>query len=175
MVDVQGSARRHGITSTQTGAVGELMIAAGLIVASGGRLAPFKPVADDDGIDLLVYDKLTRQCAPLQVKSRTRGDGPGGRTVQFDVQRTTYSSIGGGLLLGAMIEGLELGWVWLVPMPVLDEIARKQERKLTMVASTVPDASDRWAPYRHRNLASVAQQLLLHLQAQAGQPRAGCS
>jgi hypothetical protein len=42
------------ITSTQTGAVGELTIAAGLIVASDGRLAPFKPVADDDGIDLLV-------------------------------------------------------------------------------------------------------------------------
>lgn len=46
------------LTSTQLGAVGETAIASGLILATKGRLALFKPFADDDGIDLLI---LTRR------------------------------------------------------------------------------------------------------------------
>lgn len=155
---------RQGLTSTQTGAIGELAVAGGLLIASGGRLAPFRPVADDDGIDLLIYDKRTRRCLPLQVKSRTRGDGAGGRTVQFDVQATTYDSLGGGMLLGAMMDGLQLKWAWLVPMSALQHSARKGDGKLVVVASTIDAANDKWARYRHRSFTTVAEALIESLQ-----------
>ena len=45
------------LTTTQIGAIGEDVVSRGLMIASNGRFSPFKPVADDDGIDLLIYDK----------------------------------------------------------------------------------------------------------------------
>ena len=61
---------RWKLTSTQIGAIGEDIVASGLMIASHGRLSPFQPVADDDGIDLLIYDKKTGKALPIQVKSR---------------------------------------------------------------------------------------------------------
>lgn len=51
-------------TSTQLGAIAEILIANALMVHSGGRLSPFTAMADDDGIDLLVYDKQSGQALP---------------------------------------------------------------------------------------------------------------
>lgn len=58
-------------SSTQIGAVAENPVANALMVESAGRLSPFSPVADDDGIDLLIYDKESGRALPAQVKSRT--------------------------------------------------------------------------------------------------------
>lgn len=41
------------LTTTQEGSIGEAMAGVQLMLASGGRLTPFRPVADDDGTDLL--------------------------------------------------------------------------------------------------------------------------
>jgi len=66
-LDVKDAA---GPTSTQIGAIGECLVAAGILEASQGRLSPFKPIADDDGMDLLLFDKQTRRAIPLQIKCR---------------------------------------------------------------------------------------------------------
>ena len=58
------------LTSTQIGAIGEDIVASGLMIASGGRLSPFQPVAAADGIDLHIYDKKTGKALSIQVKSR---------------------------------------------------------------------------------------------------------
>jgi hypothetical protein len=58
------------LTATQIGAIGEALVASQLLLASDGRLTPFQPIADDDGIDLLVFDKRTRCAASVQVKAR---------------------------------------------------------------------------------------------------------
>lgn len=65
------------------------------MLRSEGRLSPFSPVADDDGIDLLIYDKLTGRALPAQVKSRTvalkrRGKEDRGNTVHFEVRKATF-------------------------------------------------------------------------------------
>lgn len=57
MNDRLQSSEGYRLTSTQIGAIGESVVAVGLTLTSQGRLAPFKPFADDDGIDLLIYDK----------------------------------------------------------------------------------------------------------------------
>ena len=59
------------LTSTQVGLVAENLVINALLKASSGRLVPFRPVADDYGIDLLLYDKVTGRVLPLQVKART--------------------------------------------------------------------------------------------------------
>ena len=53
------------LTSTQIGALAENVVANELMIESGGRLSPFQPIADDDGIDLLVYDKVTGNALPI--------------------------------------------------------------------------------------------------------------
>lgn len=73
-------------TSTQIGSIAENLVANALMVASHGRLSPFWPVADDDGIDLLIYDKESGRALPAQVKSRTvalkrRGSAKSGEVV----------------------------------------------------------------------------------------------
>ena len=59
------------LSSTQIGTIAENHVANMLMITSGGRLSAFQPVADDDGIDLLIYDKKSGRALPAQVKSRT--------------------------------------------------------------------------------------------------------
>ena len=39
--------------------------------ASDGRLSPFQPLADDDGLDVLFFDKVTGNSVAIQLKCRT--------------------------------------------------------------------------------------------------------
>ena len=64
------------MTQTQIGTIGEVTVAAQLMLASDGRFSPFLPFADDDGIDLIVYDKVTGISLPVQVKARTSAIQP---------------------------------------------------------------------------------------------------
>ena len=74
MNDRLQSSDGYRLTSTQIGAIGESVVAVGLTLTSQGRLAPFKPFADDDGIDLLIYDKETKRALPIQVIRTCPGD-----------------------------------------------------------------------------------------------------
>ena len=62
----------YAVTATQKGAIGESIVAIQLILESGGRLSPFEPLADDDGIDLLIYDKETGTLCPSSSKDKDR-------------------------------------------------------------------------------------------------------
>ena len=79
----------QGLTSTQKGSITEYAVATALMLASGGRLSAFTPLADDHGVDLIVFDKRTGAMLPVQVKSWAGRPSPAGR-VQFDVQRKTF-------------------------------------------------------------------------------------
>ena len=65
-IDAQGASTglventvSKSMTQTQIGTIGEVTVAAQLMLGSNGRFSPFLPFADDDGIDLIVYDKVT--------------------------------------------------------------------------------------------------------------------
>jgi len=60
-----------------------------VMIASNGQLSPFKPVADDDGLDVLFFDKETGNSVAIQLKCRTHTDGVG-NTAQFDVREATF-------------------------------------------------------------------------------------
>jgi hypothetical protein len=162
--------RDFWLTSTQIGAVGEALVACDLMLASNGRLAPFKPIADDDGIDLLVYDKLTRAARPLQIKCRLKFDDPAAQTVQFDVQTATFSEHGEGFVLAALLEGRSVRTAWLVPSSAFAQSARSSATKLTMVPSAKPTSKDRYSAHRHASSDEGAVRLMRHFDEAARRP-----
>lgn len=153
----------HGLTTTQIGAVGEALVAAGLTVGSCGRLSPFKPFADDDGTDLLVYDKLTRRPVPLQIKCRTKTDNSDAETVQFDVRLKTYAEDGDGYILAALLDSASVRVAWLIPAREFAATATRKADKLVMVASAKANCSDKFRRFRHESLRSVAETILSSL------------
>jgi hypothetical protein len=160
-MDAGLSRQASQLTSTQIGAVGEAVVAGGLILASAGQLAPFKPFADDDGTDLLLFDKLTKRAVPLQIKCRMKVDDTAAQTVQFDVRLKTLAQEGRGFILAVLLEGMAVRTAWFIPAQELMGIARATPTKLIIVASAKPDSQDRFRPFRHESLASVAQALLV--------------
>jgi hypothetical protein len=164
-METDTSSAKAWLTSTQIGAVGEAAVASGLILASEGRLAPFRPFADDDGLDLLVYDKLTRRSLPLQVKCRTGLDNELAGTVQFDVRLKTFASTSDGLVLFAILTRGQVGTAWLVPAAELETTARTSGDKLVVVASAKAGSKDRFSPYRHDGLEDVAEALTARFEA----------
>lgn len=151
---------RYQLTTTQIGAIGESVAATGLVLASGGRLAPFKPYADDDGIDLLIYDKASKAVMPLQVKSRTKVDNEKAMTVQFDTRKATFSDEGGSRLLALLLDGTDLACAWLIPMADLKQGSRESKTKYTVVASAKTTSNDRFTPYRHFSHGDLAQAVI---------------
>ena len=61
------NATQYQMTETQKGAIAEDYVATQLILELRGQLSPFKPISDDEGIDLLVYERETGRALPLQV------------------------------------------------------------------------------------------------------------
>ncbi len=104
------------LTSTQKGKVTEQMVASAFLIASEGRLAPFVPLADDHGLDLIVLDKLTRRSVAIQVKSAIANASRD--TVQFDVRKQTFSEAEGEYLLMVVFDParMALAASWLIPM-----------------------------------------------------------
>jgi len=146
------------LTSTQIGAIGEAAIAAGLMLESVGRLAPFRPLADDDGIDLLLFDKETKDAIPLQIKCRRKVDNDSAETVQFDVRCSKMPP--SGFVLAALLDGVSVRTVWLVPVDKFKTLALQKADKFVMVACAKHDSEDRYRVFRHDGLASAARAIL---------------
>ena len=156
-------ARSNSVSTTQLGAIGEALVATQLILSSQGQLAPFTPFADDDGIDLLVYDKFSKRSQPLQIKSRSKVDDPDAQTVQFDVRISTYSEEGNGHLIAVLMHGMSIECAWLIPMSELKQVARKAPGKFVVVASAKPSSNDRYSQFRHFDFDDLADALILSL------------
>ena len=150
-------------STTQVGAIGECLVAAWILEASGGRLSPFKPVADDDGMDLLLFDKLTRKAIPLQIKCRRKFDDPKAQTVQFDVRLKTFAQEGEGYLLCVKLDGATIGTLWLIPTRELESISNKTSTHFVVVPSTKPTSQDRLTPYRVTQMSDVSGRILARL------------
>lgn len=155
-----GLSKEFSLTSTQRGAIGESVVAAGLMLASGGQLSPYKPIADDDGIDLLLVDKRSRAIVQLQVKCRTKVDDPKTETVQFDVQTGTFAEGAKGYVLAILLDGAVFRKGWLIPLARLRSVARTAAKKLVIVASAKEGTKDRFQPYRHDDFGALARAIL---------------
>lgn len=159
------SARPRELSQTQIGTIGEVTVAAQLMLASEGRFSPFLPFADDSGIDLIIYDKETGGSLPVQVKARTSATLGKSETVQFDVRSKTFSDHAGSFLLAILLDmtGGQILRAWLIPMSELGEVARVKSEKLSITPSAKEAARDRYTPYRCADMAEVARRLADYL------------
>jgi hypothetical protein len=142
-------------TSTQIGAIAENLVANALMLESRGRLSPFLAMADDDGIDLLIYDKLTGRALPVQVKSRTltlkkRGSQERGNLVHFELRTATYRMDRFAavilVLLGQEAYSIERSWV--IPMREFQGLARASATKLVVRPNRGEASEDRFRHFR---------------------------
>ncbi len=155
------------MTQTQIGAIGEVTVAAQLMLGSDGRFSPFLPFADDDGIDLIVYDKETGVSLPVQVKARTSAKLGKSDTILFDVRRKTFSDHDGAFLLAILLDmtGGQIQRAWLIPMAELGDVARIRPDKLSITPSAKEGSKDRYTPYRCADMAEVTRRLAAYLDA----------
>ena len=154
-MDAHGQISR--LTTTQIGAIGEAVIAAGLMHASQGRLCPFKPYADDDGTDFLVFHKETKKALPIQLKCRTAFDDPNRQTVQFDVRLKTFAREGAGFVLAVVLDQTAVRAAWLLPAQKLPTLARANPEKLIIVACAKTESKDKYRSFRHTDVSSLAR------------------
>lgn len=163
------------VSATQKGAVGEHLIAAWLMIASNGRLSPFKSIADDGGVDLLVLDKHTGAAVPLQIKTRSKTLRRNPHAAHFEVRLATFRAGLDSCLLAVSFEPTEFGanfrCAWLIPMRQLESVASKRETKLVIRPSGAAGTKDRYAPYQCKSIHDVSSRIIQICEQRSAKPR----
>lgn len=154
-------------SSTQIGAIAENLVANTLMFASGGRLSPFWPVADDDGIDLLIYDKVSGRALPAQIKSRTvalkrRRSEERGNVVHFEVRAATFRSDRYACVILVLLseDGAGIERAWVIPMLDLAQYAAARETKYVVRASKAIDSADRFSQFQCKDASALVERVL---------------
>lgn len=153
------------LSSSQKGKVTETLLAATLILASGGRLSPFVPISDDHGIDLIVLDKQTHRSIAVQVKSAIPNAARG--TVAFDVRKATHSEAPGRYLIAVAFApaNVALTASWLIPLSEIANISNETSDKYKLSANPSPTSNDRYARYRQVDAKAMADAVVAAINA----------
>lgn len=158
---------KYVLTATQKGAIGENVVVSALLRESGGRLSPFYSIADDDGIDLLIYDKETGVAIPIQVKSRTTtlnkpGTAKPGNGVHFEVRTAALREFDDAHLVAVLMNGdmNDIRRSWLIPMQVLPTIARVTKERLVIRPNSANTSLDKFSPFRCDTTHGLALRLI---------------
>ena len=149
------------LSSTQIGAIGENLLVNAVMKASAGRLSPFKPVADDDGLDVLFFDKKTGNSVAIQLKCRTKTDG-GGNTAQFDVREATFKEERHAFLVAALLDAKMTGFdcSWFIPMKDVTRVGNKKSDKYVLTPSKAEGSADKYKEFRCVNADELAQHII---------------
>lgn len=155
------------LSSTQIGVIGENLLVNAVMKASDGRLSPFQPLADDDGLDVLFFDKLTGNSAAIQLKCRTSalfkpGTTERGNTVHFEVRKATFNDARRAHLVAALFneELTHFVTTWFMPLSVLPQVARDSSDKWVIRPSKASITTDRFLSYRCLTADELAQRII---------------
>ena len=143
------------LSSTQIGAIGENLLVNAVMKASDGRLSPFQPLADDDGLDVLFFDKVTGNSVAIQLKCRTvsirkRNSEERGNSVHFQVRQATFNQARRAYLVAALFneELTEFVCTWFIPMSLLPEVGKDISSKYVIRPSKAVNSADKYVPFR---------------------------
>ncbi|QOT76335.1 DUF4365 domain-containing protein [Cupriavidus basilensis] len=155
------------LSSTQIGAIGENLLVNAVMKASDGRLSPFQPLADDDGIDVLFFDKETGNAVAIQLKCRTvtlykAGTKERGNLVHFELRQTTFNEARRAYLVAALCDEALAGFevTWLIPMSQIPVLARDISGKWVIRASKADNSADRYSSYRCASADDLANRII---------------
>lgn len=147
------------VSETQKGAIAENLVCNWLMRCSDGRLSPYKPVADDGGIDVLVFDRKTRRTLLLQVKSRTRTEAltVKKRNPRFQIRIPTFE-VGNDFYIAAILLDADLQTpeaLWLIPSAVAQQQGIPSGKtkdgtatRLALPCNPSPTSKDCWSRYK---------------------------
>ena len=155
------------LTSTQIGTIGENLLVNAVMKASDWRLSPFQPYADDDGLDVLFYDKQTGNSVAIQLKCRTvtlykAGTRERGNVVHFGVRQATFRATRHTYLVAALIspDFSNFEALWLVPMERLPEVAGNISGNWVVRANKNQATADRYSAYRCPSVSELASKII---------------
>jgi hypothetical protein len=135
------------LSATQIGVIGENLLANAVMKASRGRLSPFHPLADDDGLDVLFFDKKTGNSVAIQLKCRTATDGKG-NTAQFDVRKATFKEV------------TDFICTWFIPIKEITQVGNEKSDKYVITPSKHDDSGDKYRGFRCANADELTQHIL---------------
>ena len=155
------------LSSTQIGAIGENLLVNAVMKASDGRLSPFQPMADDDGLDVLFFDKVTGHSVAIQLKCRTgtvrrRNSEERGNIAHCQVRQATFNAARRAHLVAALFnEDLSRFLVtWFLPMEELPKLGRDISGKWVIRPSKAETCNDRFVPYRCGTAEELATRIV---------------
>jgi hypothetical protein len=135
--------------------------------ASDGRLSPFQPLADDDGLDVLFFDKLTGNSAAIQLKCRTVTirdpyTGKRGNSVHFQVRQATYSEARRAYLVAALFNEDLTHFIttWFIPMSLLPIMSKDIGGKWVIRPSKAETSADKFTLYRCHTADELAKRII---------------
>jgi len=139
------------LSTTQKGDIAEARIAELITIYADKALACYRPISDDEGIDIIVKKKGSPKTISIQVKSVWRKDGPIVASVKEE-RLTSQKDIYVVFCLFDIDKGDLWEYVWLVPANEFIKITRKksQSRKdglLIFVAGKSKRATNTWDKY----------------------------
>ncbi len=165
------------LTATQIGAIGENLLVNAVMKASDGRLSPFQSLADDDGLDVLFFDKLTGHSVALQLKCRTvtlkkRKSNERGNIAHFEVRKATFNEARRAYLVAALFNDELTRFIatWFVPMSELPKMARSSGDKWVIRPSKAASTRDRYTLYRCVTAEELAQRIIVVCEAHGALP-----
>jgi len=155
------------LSPTQIGIIGENLLVNAVMKASGGQLSPFKPVADDDGLDVLFFDKKTGNSVAIQLKCRTTTDRRSkstkrGNTAQFNVRIATFNEARRAFLVAALLNEEQTGFecTWFIPMEHLPKVSTVKPKTLVITPSRAKDSDDKYKKYRCETPEELAKRVV---------------
>ena len=137
----------QGVSSKQKGYIAEGRIAELITLYGDTTLACYKPISDDEGIDLIVKEKNSLRTMYIQVKSRF-----GNNLNKTYTANLKESGVVDNYSMAVVFcyfyteEGDLWGYLWFVPAPDFRKLATKSDggRSLTFVAGRKKKESNKW-------------------------------
>jgi hypothetical protein len=155
------------LTTSQKGKIVELYVASILMAATKGRLSAFVPLSDDDGVDLIVLDKETKTSLPVQIKGAFLKEEAKRPQVHFDLRHATYDETGHTLVIAIALDAETMLFrsAWAIPSKEIPQIANKTKTNYQLHPNASMSAKDKYAPYRHASIQSLAESVLKVIEA----------
>lgn len=155
------------LSSTQIGALAENLVANELMIESQGQLSPFQPIADDDGIDVLIYDKKSGASCPIQIKARTktikkRNSKEPGNVVHFEVRKATFKENRNTVLLCVLLrEDLRsTERAWLIPYSDVMQLSSDRSEKYVIRANKQLTSNDKYKQFQCKSMKEVSDRIM---------------
>ena len=147
------TAAESKLSSRQKGTISENRVAEMITLASAGNLSCFKPISDDDGLDLIVCPKGEFQPIFIQVKSRFKLQKS--KSFIQNVGKKTFTPHKAFYLLFMLFDetDLEVKALWLIPSldfereAIFLKAGKSHKDTYRFASSASPKTKDKWKPY----------------------------